>query len=502
MNYLTVTMWDSCEAFQEWRGGPDFDAWLGGSQGSELLDTTCSEGVLPVWPALGRAVTADGRSLKAPTGWREVSVDEPLPTDAFISLNRIFLEPPGYEAYFEKWAVDEGAARLRYEKHVSDFNKASVRWSPANPSFRGHLMVRRPSATNKERGHEYTSLDVWKDKDAYIEFLHWDAFDKTKTRRDAIKEFGAAEAAGESSFYEALLVLDASVQHAGSRYAHLGDSCADGEERRRRRLLSAEPLGRPRSPSRGSRALAPFELANGGCLIGPCASELTWWEEWSQKLQRPFERAADGDAPFQLAAGSCLIGPCASEQAWWAEWSERLTCWWEHTPYQAGLQACFGALGVTLARRFEQFTRLRGGGVPGGELNGAAEPSCEWVGDVKSRLELPDFPSLGDGVEFTLPPIPRLLPSWQQEHSRTPGAHEELRTFASVPRSDHSATATAASATVKPVDALYVGIGASVGALAGVIVVFGLRSRRMQSRQTRSGGVSVDLAVSQGHVSA
>ena len=35
-------------------------------------------------------------------------------------------------------------------------------------------------------------------------------------------------------------------------------------------------------------------------------------------------------------------------------------------------------------------------------------------------LQLPDFPAVGDGFEFVLPPIPRLLPSWQHLHSLVP----------------------------------------------------------------------------------
>ena len=44
---------------------------------------------------------------------------------------------------------------------------------------------------------------------------------------------------------------------------------------------------------------------------------------------------------------------------------------------------------------------------------------------AESRLVLPEFPSL-DGVEFTLPPLPRLIPSWEQLHSIQPPPHPRV----------------------------------------------------------------------------
>ena len=105
-----------------------------------------------------------------------------------------------------------------------------------------------------------------------------------------------------------------------------------------------------------------------------------------------------------------------SEDAWHQLWAERFQCWLVATPHRAALQACFGALGITLAQRFESFLGSHRGGqtrAPGA-AEGATEPGCEWVSE---RLRLPEFPPLPDRFHFTVPPLPRMMPSWQQLHS-------------------------------------------------------------------------------------
>lgn len=86
------------------------------------------------------------------------------------------------------------------------------------------------------------------------------------------------------------------------------------------------------------------------------------------------------------------------------------------------LQACFGALGMHLAERYEQFVG------PGGGANrrGKDQPEhgCERIWKEEA-LQLPDFPDIGEGFDFTLPPIPRLLPSQQYLQSLLP-AEEPL----------------------------------------------------------------------------
>jgi len=214
--------------------------------------------------------------------------------------------------------------------------------------------------------------------------------------------------------------------------------------------------------------------------------------------------------PFELAGGACLIGPCAhelaDERAWWAEWSARLSCWWVQTPYQGPLQACFGALGLSLAQRFEQLVRLKGANIPRGPFEGTSEPGCDWVSDGSAQLELPEFPAIGDGFEFTLPPIPRLLPSFQHLQSYAPGV-TSADAFGQQPSEDtierpnrevSAAAASAAAATSVPVDAIYyAGLGASAGFLLGVILAR-LRAHRRACKahaaQRNRAGVHLESA--------
>lgn len=57
----------------------------------------------------------------------------------------------------------------------------------------------------------------------------------------------------------------------------------------------------------------------------------------------------------------------------------------------------------------------RGGG--GAPTAPAAEPGCEWV-LLGEQISLPEMPtSFPPNLDFTLPPIPKLLPSWQQLQS-------------------------------------------------------------------------------------
>ena len=58
-----------------------------------------------------------------------------------------------------------------------------------------------------------------------------------------------------------------------------------------------------------------------------------------------------------------------------------------------------------------------GGGGGGAPTAPAAEPGCEWV-LLGEQISLPEMPtSFPPNLDFTLPPIPKLLPSWQQLQS-------------------------------------------------------------------------------------
>ena len=112
-------------------------------------------------------------------------------------------------------------------------------------------------------------------------------------------------------------------------------------------------------------------------------------------------------APQAGAVDSCP--PPTAEHEWFARWQRTVGCWFVALPMptQTQLGSCVGALGLHLAQRFDAAL-----GKPPTAAAATAEPGCEWLGDANS-LELPGFPDMS-GVEFTLPPLPRLLPQWQQ----------------------------------------------------------------------------------------
>jgi len=124
------------------------------------------------------------------------------------------------------------------------------------------------------------------------------------------------------------------------------------------------------------------------------------------------KRQYDTERRLQAMGGAVppQVEPPQDEHAWQDEWRQRLGCWWLglSAPIQTDLVHCLGALSLHLTSRMNRLlgrtpTQAAGGGA-------GAEPGCEWVTE---ELQLPDFPSL-NGFEFSVPPIPRLLPSWQQ----------------------------------------------------------------------------------------
>ena len=66
-------------------------------------------------------------------------------------------------------------------------------------------------------------------------------------------------------------------------------------------------------------------------------------------------------------------------------WGQRINCWWQVTPYTAGLQACGGALALALASRLDMFMGRGAGTSPAG--GPATEAGCEWVGDAAKNGE-------------------------------------------------------------------------------------------------------------------
>ena len=201
----------------------------------------------------------------------------------------------------------------------------------------------------------------------------------------------------------------------------------------------------------------------------------------------------------------CLSASCLPERTWWRQWNARVECWWMVTPYRTGMQACFSALGVHLAQRFEQAMRSQGLRYPQGQPPKFAEPGCEWIGDGRTQLELPDFPSLGGGLTFSLPPIPRLLPSWQHLQSLAPATGFEHDVFAD--RNLDSATTTkqeasgSAEASSRSQHAMYMssaGAGAGMGALIGaafVTIIVRRRHGHVSTNNVKGGRMRIRIQI-------
>lgn len=111
-----------------------------------------------------------------------------------------------------------------------------------------------------------------------------------------------------------------------------------------------------------------------------------------------------------------------TEAAWHDEWRRRFGCWWLAlaAPTRAELTHCLGALSLHLGSQLE---RVRGGGGGrGGRGTGNAptrapapvsQTQCEWLQTASERLTLPELPEIG-GFDFSLPPLPRLVPPLQE----------------------------------------------------------------------------------------
>ena len=105
-------------------------------------------------------------------------------------------------------------------------------------------------------------------------------------------------------------------------------------------------------------------------------------------------------------------------------------------PTQSELGTCIGALGVHLGSRFDDFRAARDPSKQSRATSsrwadaaeGALTPGCEWLLEHESaqeRLALPPFPHADPYLRFDgehtrsgrMPPIPRLMPSWERLHS-------------------------------------------------------------------------------------
>ena len=142
---------------------------------------------------------------------------------------------------------------------------------------------------------------------------------------------------------------------------------------------------------------------------------------------------------------------------------------------QQKISGCLGALGLHLGSRFDAFIRIVSGGTGAPRAPPVpAEPGCEWIrgGGLVGQLELPSFPQFDEGFDFELPPLPRLVPSWEHLQS--------LRLETPTGWSEASASAPAVAGEI--------GIGAVSGAAASVLLICsfgGSKARRLLSEKAR-----------------
>ena len=122
---------------------------------------------------------------------------------------------------------------------------------------------------------------------------------------------------------------------------------------------------------------------------------------------RRLESAAVG-APEEVGGGGLL--------AWEKGVRDKVKCWFTALPdaNKFTLANCMGALALHMGSKLDMMF----GGAPKQAAQGAGE--CEWVSE--GELALPELPAFPDFTwnGFGVPPIPRLLPSWEHLHSLAP----------------------------------------------------------------------------------
>ena len=168
------------------------------------------------------------------------------------------------------------------------------------------------------------------------------------------------------------------------------------------------------------------------------------------------------------------------EVAWHEVWRQRLGCWWLALPgpTRAELSNCLGALSLHLGSRLD---RMLGRPPVDPPVHAAVQSGCQLVAPESERLQLPPFPSL-DGVDFTLPPLPRLLPSIERahllSHSHVQDAHAR---WLGSSEGISSAISTAISWTP-----LTRGFGSGTAVFALTAIVFCMGAPRPRDRDGRA----------------
>ncbi|KAG8463614.1 hypothetical protein KFE25_003887 [Diacronema lutheri] len=214
--YVSLTIWETKQAFNSWRTGDAFKEAHGGTSIGAFLGAMISS--LRVLKGPPRPIFFDGllQLSAVPTslpptegGWRVVQADGQnlLPAEAFIACNRFSVLPEMAAAFEQRWAARESKL---------DECEGFVSFSMLRRDFgaKGHGVA--PPVAGEAN---YQSCTVWKNKAC---FLKWrDSQQFRAAHGDAAKPAGAApggdkpagppppmwSAPPKPAFYEGVLVL-------------------------------------------------------------------------------------------------------------------------------------------------------------------------------------------------------------------------------------------------------------------------------------------------------
>ena len=191
-------------------------------------------------------------------------------------------------------------------------------------------------------------------------------------------------------------------------------------------------------------------------------------EDGTLECEISWRRRLNGRRLEAVALGSAD----ESSSSWLQRWRHHLSCWFVAlpAPTQSQLGSCLGALALHVGSKLDASWHAAqlalGRAVRPARSTRLLGAKCGFVQD--GTLELPAFPEFPEGLNgFTMPPIPRLVPNWQQLQSAAGGRIRDAQA---------DVTAALAPEVVRRADraawrgARSFAVGGGTGACAGVIV--------------------------------
>ena len=188
-----------------------------------------------------------------------------------------------------------------------------------------------------------------------------------------------------------------------------------------------------------------------------------------------------------LRALALADGTLTPTDRWLLSWQRRLECWYLALPVstRARLGDCVHAFALHLGSRLDAAWRaalaMRGRPAPEAAPvgNAAAGGDCAWIGEegsiAEGGVQLPSFPEFPARHDFSVPPLPRLLPSSLQLQSAAEAWQQSAPQREQLGRGAHNWA--------------HVGAGASVGVVAGSLLLL-LSIGHSRRRRGHRGGFS------------